>query len=175
MIFSAFMDLSNHSANSANKKNSKGDFQRMKLIDNSGDAQAASPEITDKMLKQNAEMIRAAQTAGEMPAATCTVCGTPMEPAYVCPDCGSTPKPTPGETCPEEQSSDFDGWERYWASLDKDSQEKLTASGGLESARAWFGIGAVWGHSPAPASQPPKTAIIDNRTMDEKKRERYER
>ena len=46
---------------------------------------------------------------------------------------------------PAEQPSDFDGWERYWASLDADSQEKLTSSVGLEGARAWFGIGAVWG------------------------------
>jgi hypothetical protein len=53
----------------------------------------------------------------------------------------------PTNTAPAEQLPDFDGWERYWASLDTDSQEKLTSSGGLEGARAWFGIGAVWGRS----------------------------
>jgi hypothetical protein len=45
---------------------------------------------------------------------------------------------------PPEQCRDIPGWPEYWASLDKDSQDKLTAAG-LEGARAWFAIGAVWG------------------------------
>ncbi len=43
---------------------------------------------------------------------------------------------------PQEQSSD-DGWDDYWASLDRDSQDKMRPH--IDGIRAWFTIGMVWG------------------------------
>jgi hypothetical protein len=60
------------------------------------------------------------------------------------------------------QSSGVRGWDKYWASLDKDSQDKL-ASQGLEAAQAWFVIGSVWGAAPLPGPEKPEPT---ENTMD---------
>lgn len=73
---------------------------------------------------------------------------------YAASNLDSVPNPAHAPTPAPNRESGKSGWDEYWESLDRDSQDKLS-EGGIEAARAWFTIGSVWG-KPEATSPPPE-------------------